>query len=447
MNEKRVINWGFNPPAQTEWVPQRGRRHFAIHAALIVSAGLAAMSVHLVLKNESAWEVGHLFLAGSNVTAAQESFQNKANSPASPTGHQPLAQEERQPSEVLAFQLASAQEVVENLTARVRGLTDEKSEAEKALHTAHGLAAEQKLSLERERARGDTLFRELVSARDEVEARKSAANAASAEQMQATEQERQRAELLAHQLASSQVDIATLMARVRILTDERSEAEKALKIAQASAAEQKQTLEQERAGGDTFFGRSRSRKVAAESLYKGGVGSRIEAARAALPTVPASSSTTVSPLVNAAARSESGSADDHSAAATVGKGGSEISTGGEQPVAGPSEPVAAPSRPAVIQSAARPISEKSESKSTHNATGPRQSTGNSRLNPHAPRRGSRERTEFSTRFPEYSQWVRDRFPDSLKSARLRYFGNRGAPGKYGRGMRRGQSQLRLFGAD
>ena len=140
-------------------------------------------------------------------------------------------------------------------------LTDARTEAEKALQTAQASAAEQKLALEQERERGDTLLRELASAREEVEARIAAANAADAsaknaqasatEQKQAAEQERERGEVLAHQLASARVDVGTLTARVTALTDERSEAEKALQTAQASAAEQKLALEQERQRGDT----------------------------------------------------------------------------------------------------------------------------------------------------------------------------------------------------
>ena len=62
----------------------------------------------------------------------------------------------------------------------------------------------------------------------------------------AAEQERQRGEVLAHQLASAREDLGTLTARVTALTDARTEAEKALQTAQASAAEQKLALEQER---------------------------------------------------------------------------------------------------------------------------------------------------------------------------------------------------------
>ena len=193
----------------------------------------------------------------------QRSSQDAANSPTSAIKHQQAAEQERQRGEVLARQLALAREDVGTLTARVTALTDARTEAEKALQTAQTSAAEQKLALEQERERGDTLLRELASAREEVEARKAAANAADAsaknaqasatEQTQAAEQERQRGEVLAHQLASARVDVETLTARVTALTDERSEAEKALQTAQASAAEQKLALEQERQRGDTLL--------------------------------------------------------------------------------------------------------------------------------------------------------------------------------------------------
>ena len=73
-----------------------------------------------------------------------------------------------------------------------------------------------------------------------------------AEQKQAAEQERQRGEVLARQLASAREDVGTLTARVTALTDARTEAEKALQTAQASAAEQKLALEQERERGDAL---------------------------------------------------------------------------------------------------------------------------------------------------------------------------------------------------
>ena len=57
---------------------------------------------------------------------------------------------------------------------------------------------------------------------------------------QAAERDRQQIEVLARQLASAREDVGTLTARVTALTDARTEAEKALQTAQASAAEQKQ---------------------------------------------------------------------------------------------------------------------------------------------------------------------------------------------------------------
>ena len=229
----------------------RGWRRFGVHAALFVTAGLAMMFVPLVLNNWAGpWEKVGLFVAERTRGATEEgSSQDAANSPDSAIKHQQAAERDRQQIEVLAHQLASAREDVGTLTARVTALTDARTEAEKALQTAQALAAEQKLALEQERQRGDTLLRELASAREEVEARKAAANAAdasaknaqasAAEQKQAAEQERQRGEVLAHQLASAREDVGTLTARVTALTDARTEAEKALQTAQALAAEQK----------------------------------------------------------------------------------------------------------------------------------------------------------------------------------------------------------------
>ena len=261
MNEKREINWGFENPAETHRAPPRGWQRFAIHAALFVTAGLATMLVPLVWSGR--WETEGLFVAESAPVASPRSSQDAANSPDSAIKHQLAAEQERQRGEVLAHQLASAREDLGTLAARVTALTDARTEAEKALQTAQASAAEQKLALEQERQRGDTLLRDLASAREEIEARKVATDAADAsaknaqasviKQTQAAEQERQRGEVLAHQLASAQVDVATLTARVTALTDERSEAEKALQTAQASAAEQKLALEQERERGQALL--------------------------------------------------------------------------------------------------------------------------------------------------------------------------------------------------
>ena len=228
-------------------------------------------------------------------TEAEKTLQTAQ---ASAAEQKQAAEQERQRGEVLAHQLASAREDIGTLTARVTALTDARTEADKALQTAQASAAEQKLALEQERQRGDAVVRELASAREEVENRQAAANAARAsaaeqkraleqerergdalardarirarggrkspsgrkccsrlrppEQKQAAEQERQRGEVLARQLASAREDVGTLTARVTALTDARTEAEKALQTAQASAAEQKLALEQERERGDAL---------------------------------------------------------------------------------------------------------------------------------------------------------------------------------------------------
>src|SRR6187401_176323 len=255
MNEKREIHWEFENLAEKHPSPPRERRRFGLYTALFVTAGLAMMFVPSVLPNwVGQWETE---------VATQRSSRGATNSPDSAIKHQLAAEQERQRGEVLAHQLASAREDLGTLTARVTALTDARTEAEKALQTAQASATEQKLALEQERQRGDTLLRELASAREEVEARKATANAADAsaknalasttEQKQAAEQERQRGEVLAHQLASAREDLGTLTARVTALTDARTEAEKALQTAQASATEQKLALEQERQRGDTLL--------------------------------------------------------------------------------------------------------------------------------------------------------------------------------------------------
>jgi hypothetical protein len=250
----------------SHWVPidylcrleqgaSRGWRRFGMHAVFFVAAGLAMMFAPSALNNWAGLrEKESLFLAGSS--------QDAGNSPTSGITYQQAAEQERQQIEALARQLAQTREDVGTLTARVSALTDARTEVEKVLQTAQTSAAEQKLALEEERQRGDALIRELASAREEVEAQKAAANAADAsakaqasatEQTQSAEQERQRGEVLAHQLALARVDIETLTARVAVLTEERSEAEKALQTTRASAAEQKLTMEQERQRGDIFI--------------------------------------------------------------------------------------------------------------------------------------------------------------------------------------------------
>ena len=174
--ERREINWGLDNCAEKRQFPPRGWRRFGVHAALFVTAGLAMMFIPWVPNNWAGrWETEGLFVAGSTPAAIQRSSQDAANSPDSAIKHQLAAEQERQRGEVLAHQLALAQENVGTLTARVTALTDERTEAEKALQTAQASATEQKLALERERERGNTLLRELASAREEVEARIAAA--------------------------------------------------------------------------------------------------------------------------------------------------------------------------------------------------------------------------------------------------------------------------------
>jgi DNA repair exonuclease SbcCD ATPase subunit len=385
-SEKREINWGFDTFAEPHRPPPPGGQRFAIHAAFFVIAGLATILVPLVLENWSGrWEIENLF-AGSTLVAPRESIQDAANSPTLPIKHQRPGEQERKRDEVLALQLASAQELVRTMTARIADLSGERSEAEQALQTAQALAAEQKQALEQERARGDTLLRELVSAREEVEARETAAHAASAfaknaessaaKQKQAAEQERQRADGLVHELAAAQVDIAALTARVTILTGERSEAEKASRTAQVSAAEQKQAFKQERERGELYekavnLGPPQARKLEVPKAFE-------NAADALVINAP-----TVSPV-------------------PVPPGGSnEIPTGSG-------------GSPAVLQALPRPRPQRLDSRGAYQGGG-----------------------------AGHSQWLRDHFPDDSQRSRLRLFGNRDMPGRHGQGPVRRQNSLSM----
>ena len=162
MNEKREIHWEFENLAEKHPSPPRERRRFGMYTALFVTAGLAMMFVPWALLNNWAgrWDTEGLSVAG---IATQRSSRGATNSPDSAIKHQLAAEQERQRGEVLAHQLASAREDLGTLTARVTALTDARTEAEKALQTAQASAAEQKLALEQERQRGDTLLRELAS--------------------------------------------------------------------------------------------------------------------------------------------------------------------------------------------------------------------------------------------------------------------------------------------
>ena len=145
---------------------------------------------------------------------------------------------------------------------------------------------------------------------------------------QAAEQERERGEVLAHQLASSRGDVGTLTARVTALTDARTEAEKALQTAQASAAEQKLALEQERERGDALVRELASaREQVAEGVQNGAAVSRIEAGQAVQVSKASSQAGSVSPSTTRSvlfkrAPDGRGSASDpqHTAAGSVGKG-------------------------------------------------------------------------------------------------------------------------------
>ena len=124
------------------------------------------------------------------------------------------------------------------------------------------VSAAEKQALEQERQRGEAQVRELVLVREEVEALTArvaaataarveaeqilqAAQASVAEQRQALEQERQRRKTLADELALARQEIEALMLRVATSAGQ-SEPAQILQSAQALAAEQKHALEQER---------------------------------------------------------------------------------------------------------------------------------------------------------------------------------------------------------
>ena len=434
--EQREINWGFANRAEMHRSPSRGWQRFGMYTALFVTAGLAMMLVPSVLTNWAGrGETEGLFVAGSTPVATQRSPHDAANSSDSAIKHQLAAEQERQRGEVLAHQLALAREDVGTLTARVTALTDERTEAEKALQTAQASAAEQKLALEQERQRGETLLRELASAREEVEARKAAVNAADAsaknaqasatEQTQAAEQERQRGEVLAHQLASAQVDVGTLTARVTALTDERSEAEKALQTAQASAAEQKLALEQERQRGDTLL-----RELASAR-------EEVEARKAA---------------VNAADASAKNAHTSRSAKAVLAGGSSDTDIGSGSstaalkvpalPTPQKSEPVW-PNPPGAVSA---PTSDNGLEQAPEMAPPASMRSGPSGAGqslrdlsrPNPPERLIGRGYRDLNRFPDYSQ----------TSSRIRDFANRGMPRRQGDGIgtrRQNYSSIRLFG--
>ena len=324
------------------------------------------------------------------------------------------------------------------MTARVSALTDARTEAEKVLQTAQTSAAEQKLALEQERQRGDALVRELASAREEVEARKAAANAADAsaknaqasatEQTQAAEQERQRGEVLAHQLALARVDIETLTARVTALTEERSEAEKALQTAQASAAEQKLALEQAGQRGDTFLRQPASARE------------EVEARKGAENTANASAKNAhTSSSVGAVSTGGSNGIDTSSGSSAAASKSSALPTPQKAEPVTPNPPRAvsvARSDDGLVQ--APEMAPPASMRSGH-ANGAGQPLRDlSRQNP--PQRligrGYRDRTELLDRLPDYSRTA------------IRNFGNRGMPRVQGDGIptrRQNYSSIRLFG--
>jgi len=260
LNVERRINWKFDDRAGMAPWPARGWQRLTIHAALFVTAGSSIMMIPSIVHHWPRPSDKEILVVGGSVPLAdQPSAEDLPNSPVSAVKHQLVAERERQKSEVLIHQLATAREDLGTLRAQVTALTDERTAAEKAMQTAQASVAEQKQALEQERQRGEAMHHELESAREDIEARKETANSAEAaaknalvsasEQRRAAEKEHQRAENLASELSSARADLQTLTARVTALTD----AEKALQTARAAAAEQKQALEQRAPQGDTLL--------------------------------------------------------------------------------------------------------------------------------------------------------------------------------------------------
>ena len=200
---------------------------------------------------------------------------------------------ERQRGYVLAQELASAREKVEALMARVDATTAARSQTER---TVQAVVTEQKQALEHERQRAPALAYDLTSAREEVEtltARVAATNAARAESLQAVEasaaeqkqafaHERQRGEALARELTSAREEVEALTARATVATAARFEAVQTLQAAQALAVEQKQALEQERQRSDALSRDVASAREEVEALtaaFFAAIAARTEIAR------------------------------------------------------------------------------------------------------------------------------------------------------------------------
>jgi hypothetical protein len=173
-------------------------------------------------------------------------------------------QQERDKAEALTRDLAAARREIETQTEAVRTAG---SEAAQARAAAERTAATARQALQEERARADTLARDLDAARREIAAQvaasgksgdeaarlQQAAERAAAERRQALQQEHDKAEQLARELATARRELETQAAALTKAADETahnqqlSELRQALQQAQASAAASQESLARERA--------------------------------------------------------------------------------------------------------------------------------------------------------------------------------------------------------
>ena len=160
----------------------------------------------------------------------------------------------------LASQLAMTRREIDAPAAPAR---DASAEAAQIKQAAESTAAELRLSLQQQRDRAEALARDLASARREIEAHVAPARDASAEAAQikqtaestalrlSLQQERDRAEALARDLASARREIE---AQATLARDASAEAAQIKQTTESTAAELRQSLQQERDRAEALEG-------------------------------------------------------------------------------------------------------------------------------------------------------------------------------------------------
>jgi hypothetical protein len=202
--------------------------------------------------------------AAQSRKASDEASEARQAAERSAVELQQAVQQERDKAEALTRDLAAARREIETRTEAVRTAG---SEAAQARAAAERTAATARQALQEERARADTLARDLDAARREIEAQVAAsgksgdeaarlqqvAERAAAERRQALQQEHDKAEQLARELATARRELETQAAALTKAADETahnqqlSELRQALQQAQASAAASQESLARERA--------------------------------------------------------------------------------------------------------------------------------------------------------------------------------------------------------